>query len=264
MKDIFDQDVITLREEDHVYQLHTAPHLRFTSATTFIHQFFSDFNAKEVAENLVANNAKYAGKSAKQLVKSWKKFGDTGTFVHKELEDWLIAFREMKTLPEVTNQKSKHGVYWLEENLEDYYIPYPEMRVYSVKYQIAGTIDILLYNPKTDEWLILDWKTNKALYDRGFKGKKGTHAATAKLEDCNLVHYSLQLSLYQYLLEVEYGIRIKARVLLHLRPNATPYYPLGVKEYWTDYLKYDIERMLKHRLQQKEDGALFDLELNDN
>ena len=71
------------------------------------------------------------------------------------------------------------------------------------------------------------------------KNKTGIKKETADLLDCKFNHYSLQLSLYRYLLEKNYNITLDNQMIIHLDIN-------NVKNYVTPYLKDHIEAILKH------------------
>jgi len=61
------------------------------------------------------------------------------------------------------------------------------------------------------------------------------------IEDCNYYHYTLQLSLYGYLLQqINPDLVIKKLMLIHIDHEDK------ITEYTVDYLKNDVERMLKH------------------
>ena len=61
------------------------------------------------------------------------------------------------------------------------------------------------------------------------------------LMDCNYIHYSLQLSLYAYLLQqINPEFNIKSLKLIHIDHDNKQH------EYECEYLKDDVERMLKH------------------
>ena len=64
--------------------------------------------------------------------------------------------------------------------------------------------------------------------------------ATGDLDDCNYMHYTLQLSLYRYILEENYKIKINNQALIHLTPTEAVVYEC-------DYLKQNIVDMLKVR-----------------
>jgi hypothetical protein len=81
---------------------------------------------------------------------------------------------------------------------------YPELRLYNTKYKIAGTSDQVLVLPGK-KVIIRDWKTNKEIKTTN-KYDKFYHPIS-HLENCEYVKYSLQLSLYGYMLE-QFGFSI--------------------------------------------------------
>lgn len=83
---------------------------------------------------------------------------------------------------------------------------------------VAGTVDLLARSKKDGSVLILDWKTNKSI-DTENKWNKFGFEPIDHIPDLNYWHYSLQLSLYQYLLMigkyVPTGSKFK-RAIIHL------------------------------------------------
>ena len=61
------------------------------------------------------------------------------------------------------------------------------------------------------------------------------------LMDCNMMHYTMQLSLYAYMLQrINPNFVVKQLMIIHYdHDNNTNYYELS-------YLKDDVERMLKY------------------
>lgn len=251
-RDLFADD-ITLDEESHTYHVNGYEHLNWGSSTEFIHHFFHGFDAEKVAEDLSGGDSKrYGHMSQEEILDKWDDLADEGTRVHWELENYIdrvIMGKESEDSDSVpiTHHKTEHGIAWLKEHIKPHFQLYTEVKIYSLPLQIAGTIDLLIYDPETDRWIMADWKTNRRIYESSYGNEMGTHRATMFLEDCNYNHYQLQMSLYQWILKQEYDVDIYKRVLLHLREKQTSYYPLGVKAYWTDYLKANISKMVKVR-----------------
>jgi CRISPR/Cas system-associated exonuclease Cas4 (RecB family) len=79
----------------------------------------------------------------------------------------------------------------------------------------------------------------------------GHHKATSNLMDCNFIHYSIQLSLYRYILEKNYGLNVTDAAISHITDEK-------VISYKTEYLQKEIEEMFsadRAFLKQKaEDG----------
>lgn len=116
---------------------------------------------------------------------------------------------------------------------------YAEIGVYHPEWLISGLVDILFVKDK--DFFILDWKTNKApiRFEGGYWGKKAdgtidlnnyiiTNAKflhpISHLEDSTGNHYSLQLSMYAYLIE-QWGLNYLGTMLCHIRTIENPLIP---------------------------------------
>jgi len=233
MNKLFDKD-LEFEESTHTYSLKTDPSFVFTSATTFIHNFFEKFDKEKIAKNLITK-PKYEGLTTEDLIADWDKSASDGTMIHKQLETYL---ENKRTRPK--HLKGKQGVKWIKDILKPEWDVYTEVMVYSKELGISGMMDVLVYNPVDNKYAIVDWKTNKKIYTHAFGGRRGTRGSTANLEDCNFIHYSLQLSLYRYLLEEYYGLDVSSQVIVHLREA-------DYKEYKCEYLKYSLIKMIKDK-----------------
>lgn len=223
-------------EESHTYWLKSNPDIEFTSATTFIGKFFETFNAPKIASNLVDSHPKYQDYTVSELLSEWNKTATHGTKVHNEVENYV---RGELPLTDVTEPKAIQGIKWLQNTFNsDRHTLYPEVKLYSKELQLSGTVDLLAYDKKKDIYLIADWKTNKKISRSGYRGKVGTHPATYNVEDCKYNKYALQMSLYRYILESEYGVPVKRQILVHLKPN-------NIKRYFTPYMNNILEEMIK-------------------
>lgn len=113
------------------------------------------------------------------------------------------------------------------------YIIYSEIGAYLMDYKISGTIDILCYKP--DSFYILDWKTNRdgLKFEAGYYKKDKTTvpnqltnewvkkdekmlAPLAHLDNCNGMHYTMQLSIYALMVEMILGIPCLGLGLCHI------------------------------------------------
>ena len=115
-------------------------------------------------------------------------------------------------------------------------ITYPELRLYLDKHKIAGHADLVrvLPNGYVD---VEDYKTNaKPLSKKGFNGKK-LKAPLDFLDDCDYIHYSLQLNIYGYILE-QWGYKVRYLKIRHMR------FPEGTK-IDKKYLKEGTEQELR-------------------
>ena len=121
---------------------------------------------------------------------------------------------------------------------------------------IAGQADLIVKNG--NDISILDWKTNKEIKKRSFFNSTKKKNVMMKyplnnIEDCNYYHYTLQLSLYAYMLQqLNPEFNIKELKIVHIaRDGKQTIYDL-------DYRKSDIERMLKHYAKELKTKELLD------
>ena len=234
MNHILDNDIV-LNEELHEYRLIDRPEASFTSVTTYVEHFFEGFDALKIATKLVNNHPKYSDHTIESLMAEWKATADYGTRVHHEIEKWI------KERIEPEDKKAIHGRDWLAQyELRSDMDVLSEVIVYSTELSIAGTVDILAKDNATGEYDIIDWKTSKKIETASYRKKMGTHPSTRHVMDCNFYHYSLQLSLYRYILEQYYGLKIHNQLIGHLKDD-------GVHALVTPYMRDEINEMLRHR-----------------
>ena len=103
----------------------------------------------------------------------------------------------------------------------------------------------------TDKFIVTHNTNGKidkdSYFDQSTKKRQMMKFPLENLPDCNFYHYSLQLSLYAYMLQqINPKFRIKKLMIVHFDHNG------GETEYEVEYLKEDVARMLLHyRKQQK-------------
>lgn len=136
------------------------------------------------------------------------------------------------------------------------YLVFPEQVVYSVEHNIAGMIDLLLV--KDNNFYILDWKTNKRpiSFISGYYKKDNFTGLETKefvktsdkmlypinnLDNCSGTHYTLQLSLYAWLLEL-WGYSCRGLYIYHLVDNNVG----DLQVHKITYLKQTIEKLINH------------------
>ena len=110
--------------------------------------------------------------------------------------------------------------------------------------RISGQIDLLIIDG--NDVTIIDYKTNKEIkkqsyYNKNTKSYEMMKFPLNNLQDCTFNHYQLQLSLYMYLLQqINPNFICKGLRLIHIDHDNKQH------EYDCEYLKDDVERMLKH------------------
>ena len=135
------------------------------------------------------------------------------------------------------------------------YTIYSEIGAFLLDYLISGTIDILCYKP--DSFYILDWKTNRdglkfeagyykkdktiipnQLTDQWVRKSEKMLAPLAHLDNCNGMHYTMQLSLYALMVELILGIPCLGLGLCHI---ASPWILNGYGQPFRDVDGYHVD-----------------------
>lgn len=248
----------------------------YTSVTTKIKSVEQAFD-KEYWSLYKANER---GVTQEEILKEWEEINkiscDKGTIIHKKLEDSInnvyhkefplyrgnesgrLWKKEIKDLDSLANSDLRFisiDIYnYLVILINNGWTLYTEYRVYLQEHLIAGTIDLLAI--KGDDFIIVDWKTNKdeLHFKSGYYKKKwqgGVKVKTTEwvdkkeyflkplghLEYCKGNIYSLQLSMYAYIMK-EWEYKLKGLVLYHIRD-------IGVKPYKINYLENEARVLIK-------------------
>jgi hypothetical protein len=205
---------IIFKEQDHIYESIDEnlekDNITWTSVTSFISKFKPKFDAKKQAKKSCKNKrSKWYGMTPKEILAAWD--GETqraiklGNWYHNQREDGLLEFstieREGIEVPIIKPIIDGTGIKIApEQKLKDGV--YPEHLAYLKSAAICGQADLVtIVNGKVS---ITDYKTNKEIKEKGFTNWEGITSKMYKplshLDDCNLNHYNIQLSLYMYII----------------------------------------------------------------
>lgn len=222
---------VSFRELDHIYIVDGTP---LDSVTTFVKncfpEFNSDFHAKRKAETL--------GITKEEVLEMWEKKGresrEQGTAMHEKIESYYLG---KSVSSDETFELFK--IFANKITLKPYRT---EWAVYDWDQKIAGTIDFVDY--QNGEYIIYDWKrSDKLIAKNGLPIKNSQYGEKAlppieNLDDSPYYHYALQLSLYKYILEKNYGITVSKLRLGIFHPSYTKPYVLEMP-----YLKNEIDTL---------------------
>lgn len=180
-----------------------------------------------------------------------------------EVEGFVYDKKAIETSP---LRKRYPTIYQLMVNLIDKgYTLIAECRVYIEEFLVAGTIDLLAIKGK--DFAIIDWKTNKDIlqFTSGYYKKvevlrdgrrtwiksdewvykdERMLAPVEHLQKCKGVIYSLQLSIYAWIMEY-YGFTWRKSILVHIRTtDEREYEPV----FYTTipYYKLEARKLLEH------------------
>lgn len=224
-------DKVSFREADHVYIVDGTP---LDSVTTFVKncfpEFDSEFHAKRKAEAL--------GITKEAFLEMWDKKGresrEQGTAMHKKIESFYLGKE-----PPTDETFELFKIFADKITLKPYRT---EWAVYDWEQKIAGTIDFVDY--QNGEYIIYDWKrSDKVIAKNGLPIKNSQYGEKAlppieNLDDSPYYHYALQLSLYKYILEKNYGITVSKLRLGIFHPSYNKPYVLEMP-----YLQNEIDTL---------------------
>jgi hypothetical protein len=209
-------------------QPHDEPE-RCESGTSFISRFFPKFDTDAVAARCVGK-PKYAGLSADEIKAAWRAKANAatkrGTRVH------LFAERLMTgegTLPAPADERE--AALFLQTSravvalLKRFAFVAAEQIVFAPSLLLAGTIDLVMFDPKKRAIVLFDWKQNETI-DIDNKWESGL-PPIEHLPASSFVKYSLQLNLYQRIYSgEEFGPKSVEyrRALIHLMPDRYVFY----------------------------------------
>lgn len=201
---------IVFNANDHSYKSLDGEAIDWISVTTLVSNLKKPFDAAKTAQRVSkSKKSKWCGIAPDTILEIWKKEADRattlGTYYHNQREADLCSLasieREgiivpvMPPIPEINGLK--HAP---EQKLDDGI--YPEHLVYLKSAGICGQSDLVeVVNGHVN---IIDYKTNKEIKKESFKDWEGVSEKmldpVSHLDDCNFNHYSLQLSIYMYII----------------------------------------------------------------
>lgn len=202
---------IFFNSTDHTYKsIDEEQDINWYSVTTVVGSLKKPFDAKKTAEKVSKkNNSKWFGIDPKLIQEIWskeaKRATDLGTFYHNQRESDLCSLasieRESVTIPVFPPSPLKNGIKFAPSQKLESGV-YPEHMVYLKSAGICGQSDLVeVVNGRVN---IIDYKTNKEIKMESFKNWEGIPEKmlhpVSHLDDCNFSHYSLQLSIYMYII----------------------------------------------------------------
>ena len=242
---------IEFHEEGHFYTLND---YKFgISATSLIETYSQEFDSDSISQ-MVANKR---GISQQDVLNEWKKENEfsciKGSCIHLKAQSlWMKDNYEIdyNTIDDTIDKSrlkkeydimSKQAINFYNDYKHMYDMIQDEFIVWSKEFDIAGSIDGIMYNKYTQQCCILDFKSNK---DLQFESKyhKKMKVPLHKLDDVNGRHYYIQLSIYKYLIEKYTNIKVDELFIVYFNINANDYEIIPIP-----YLKKEVEKILENR-----------------
>lgn len=275
---------VAFQEDGHKYFDINDPSKEYISVTTLIHKYTQEFDsffwsAYKALEKLIPKESwvfekksllsthkfnkeildLYSisendfNKTQQDILDEWeKKKNDScerGTKIHAEIENSFY-----KNPSNISLQKfGIGGKFECKKGYDKLDLEngvYPEYLIY-VDYnglRLAGQIDLLIKSGK--KYYIGDHKTNEKIdlksgFDTITKSNAKMKYPLNNLMDCNYYHYTMQLSMYAWMIQqIDPEAEIESLMLNHYDHNNKN------TLYKCDYLKDDVERVIKHYIKE--------------
>jgi hypothetical protein len=221
---------IIFNEEDHSYFLDGK---KCTSVTTAISKFKKPFETEMIAKKYAKKN----GLNVKDVIEEWESIKETSTFKGSELHKYAECRFLSKNYIASDIAKplcSMFDVFY--NDVKDRLIPVKlEFVIGDKDYSVCGMIDKLFYNVKANCLQIWDYKTNKEI-SKHSKYKNRMTKELSHLEECEYNTYSLQLSIYKYIIEKNTNLKLGNSYLVWINDQNDKYKIIGT-QYMEDEAK---------------------------
>lgn len=220
---------IAFDEEAHKY-LHPKDetgNAEYISVTTLIERFFP-FDLKRYIERKAEEENRNEEDVLDEYLLMRDEAAEKGTTLHKQIENFLKR--------NATDSNSKEFDFFLdfydkEIRRRNLLFSEAEKRIFSDKYNVAGTIDCLFKKADINEFVMLDWKRSKKLIIDGHPRVFGYGYALSELnslDNSSYNRYCLQQNLYKHIVETEYSMKISSMKLVVLHENYSTYHVVDV------------------------------------
>jgi len=268
--------MIVFNDHDHSY-INQNTNNKYTSVTTLVKKYETKKDWYKIAEKYAKDN----GQTAAYWLRLWEenknRAGNSGTIYHKKQEQLITQgydYNGVKVFgnnsylsrdSEYDNYSYKTSLSELEDGV------YPELLVWNNEFEIAGQVDVAIIKTFNNRRYIYidDYKTNKEIKmtsdykdKRTGRMRRGSNMLPpiSHLQDCNYIHYNLQLSIYMYFLECFGFTPAKMRILSRPQQrNAKGDYLFDeegipivdeskARDIYLPYLKAEVTTLLKHHL----------------
>lgn len=203
---------LKFKEVTHTY---TVKGKVYISATTCIKEFYQEFDSEFMSANVSKAMLRKKGWKIDPsfYMRRWEMIGEeaniAGSRVHEYLQYGYPDFHE----PPFCRQEQA-GIDFFNSLEDRYCILLQESRMFTSKYKIAGTADLLIYDKLTDSIIIGDWKTNEKTLRKSYRGTM-MNSPFDDMLDTDINKYTIQTNIYQLMLE-ELGLKVSERWIIQL------------------------------------------------
>lgn len=197
--------------ETHSYKSLLDPDKEWVSVTKITSKFKKPFDSEKISEKVSkSKKSKWYGKSPEDVLAIWDAEKNRslalGNWYHDQMEKNLLAFDTIKRNDVVLKIYkpviNENGYKIAPNQILDEGI-YPELFVYNNNLGICGQSDLV--EIIGNKIYITDYKTSKEIKKQSYTNWEGVSSKLlpplSHLDDCNFIHYCLQLNLYLYMIQ---------------------------------------------------------------
>lgn len=221
---------IFMLESSHHYYIDGHHEIISVSCTPTIHSYFETFDSEKIVNGIVKNKRhssdvsyKYYQKTKEAILQDWEENRSSaaalGTSLHARIERFYNGYTVEEDDKEMGIEFNEYFQRFHRDIVQQrkWTIYRTEHMIFIEELYLNGSIDAIFKNEK-GEIILVDWKRSKKIEREGFQGKMGT-GICSDLPDCNFYHYSLQLNLYKYILELKYNMKVSELYLAVFHPD---------------------------------------------
>lgn len=200
---------VYLEPIEHVY-IHRETGVKYNSVTKAIASIEPHFDSEAVSQAIVnqpdeVKQERYIGMNKTQILDYWQMLNDEantyGTKVHDIVEKYLKADKWWFPEDELS-KKVIEGYNNL--NIDEGVRMQPERIMFSEEFELAGMSDLIVDIDQTF-FDVGDWKTNRVFNFFNPYGYETLLKPFDHLQNCQWSIYTIQLSVYAYMYEMETG-----------------------------------------------------------
>lgn len=212
------------------------------STTTFIGKFKKPFDTNYWA----TKKAIERGVSKEQILLEWGDIKDTACARGSDLHAYSDNFMHNRVFPtDVPDDLIVQFKDFYKKFIQNNLVIRTEYVLADEDLGIAGMIDLFCYNKKKDEFYIADYKTNKKFE---FESKFNNYylEPISHLSECEFNTYSLQTSIYRYIIEKNIGVTLGDSIVIWFNQKNKNYEAIKC-----EYMKKEVEKMFKEYKKNK-------------
>jgi ATP-dependent exoDNAse (exonuclease V) beta subunit len=187
-----------------------------TSTSGVIKNFYKAFNTSKQAERKVQQLLEVITKE--EVLDNWGILNKLSTVEGTKTHVFGELYPFDRSIETFNNQELACKKWW--DNMPSFLHPLVmEQTMYHFKYMFGGTADVTLFNEKTGNIILADYKTNKNLFN---------HFDKNMLDEWDFLlnesfsHYIIQLNIYKIMLEQIPGINVESMCLVYLNRDGNP------------------------------------------